>query len=123
LVFFLNQTNLLKIPPLSEASYGRMLGGGPPRPPPSFFPLFSISETLIWISVFLYFCRGAKMAEKTAEKVEKTVKTTITLADRLWRDVKVYAARKGLKLTQVVEAALEEYIREEPSERVEKSEA
>lgn len=63
------------------------------------------------------------MAEKTAEKVEKTVKTTITLADRLWRDVKVYAARKGLKLTQVVEAALEEYIREEPSERVEKSEA
>ncbi|MGQ9566178.1 MAG: hypothetical protein ACUVT5_06510 [Candidatus Bathyarchaeales archaeon] len=63
------------------------------------------------------------MAEKTAEKAEKTVKTTITLADRLWRDVKVYAARKGLKLTQVVEAALEEYIREEPSERVKKSEA
>jgi len=63
------------------------------------------------------------MAEKRAEKVEKTVKTTITLADRLWRDVKVYAARKGLKLTQVVEAALKEYIREEPSERVKKSEA
>jgi hypothetical protein len=60
------------------------------------------------------------MAEKTAEKVEKTVKTTITLADMLWRDVKVYAARKGLKLTQVVEAALKEYVREEPSERVKK---
>jgi predicted DNA binding CopG/RHH family protein len=54
------------------------------------------------------------MAEEAAEKVEKTVKTTIKLADRLWRDVKVYAARKGLKLTQVVEAALEEYIKEEP---------
>lgn len=54
------------------------------------------------------------MAEEIAEKVEKTVKTTITLADRLWRDVKVFAAKKGLKLTQVVEAALKEYIKEEP---------
>jgi hypothetical protein len=54
------------------------------------------------------------MAEELAEKVEKTVKTTITLADRLWRDVKVFAAKKGLKLTQVVEAALKEYIKEEP---------
>jgi hypothetical protein len=57
------------------------------------------------------------MADEAVEKVEKTVKTTIKLADRLWRDVKVYAARKGLKLTQVVEAALKEYIREEPSEK------
>jgi len=57
------------------------------------------------------------MAGEAAEKVEKTVKTTITLADRLWRDVKVYAARKGLKLTQVVEAALKEYIGEEPPEK------
>ncbi|MEM3550490.1 MAG: hypothetical protein QW222_03270 [Candidatus Bathyarchaeia archaeon] len=53
------------------------------------------------------------MAEDIAEKVEKTIKTTVTLADRLWRDVKVYAARKGLKLTQVVEAALKEYLKEE----------
>jgi predicted DNA binding CopG/RHH family protein len=57
------------------------------------------------------------MAEEAAEKVEKTVKTTIKLADNLWRDVKVYAARKGLKLTQVVEAALKEYVKEEPSEQ------
>jgi len=56
------------------------------------------------------------MAEEIAEKVEKTVKTTIKLTDKLWRDVKVYAARKGLKLTQVVEAALKEYIKEEPEE-------
>ncbi len=53
------------------------------------------------------------MAEDVAEKVERTIKTTIILADKLWRDVKVYAARKGLKLTQVVEAALKEYLKEE----------
>ncbi|MEM2780844.1 MAG: hypothetical protein QW791_08285 [Candidatus Bathyarchaeia archaeon] len=53
------------------------------------------------------------MGEELAKKIEKTVKTTITLADSLWRDVKVYAARKGLKLTQVVEAALREYLKEE----------
>jgi len=56
------------------------------------------------------------MAEELAKKVERTVKTTITMADSLWRDVKVFAARKGLKLTQVVEAALKEYLKEE-SER------
>jgi predicted DNA binding CopG/RHH family protein len=53
------------------------------------------------------------MAKELAKKIEKTVKTTITLTDSLWRDVKVYAAKKGLKLTQVVEAALKEYVREE----------
>jgi predicted DNA binding CopG/RHH family protein len=52
------------------------------------------------------------MAEELAKKIEKTVKTT--LADSLWKDVKVYAAKKGLKLTQVVETALREYIKEEP---------
>jgi predicted DNA binding CopG/RHH family protein len=54
------------------------------------------------------------MAEDIAEKVEKTVKTTIKLTDNLWRDIKVYAAKRGLKLTQVVEAALKEYVKEEP---------
>jgi metal-responsive CopG/Arc/MetJ family transcriptional regulator len=54
------------------------------------------------------------MPEELAKKLEKTVKTTITLADSLWRDVKVYAAKKGLKLTEVVQAALKEYIKEEP---------
>jgi hypothetical protein len=50
------------------------------------------------------------MAEELGKKLEKTVKTTVTLTDSLWRDVKVYAAaKKGLK-TQVVEAALKEYI-------------
>jgi predicted DNA binding CopG/RHH family protein len=53
------------------------------------------------------------MADEADEEIEKTVKTTIKLADKLWRDVKVYAAKKGLKLTQVVEAALREYVKEE----------
>lgn len=47
------------------------------------------------------------------EKIERNIKTTIKVADKLWRDVKVFAARKGLKLTQVVEAALKEYIKAE----------
>jgi hypothetical protein len=54
------------------------------------------------------------MAEELAKEVRKTVKTTLNLADELWRDVKVYAAKKGLKLTEVVQAALREYIKEEP---------
>jgi len=56
------------------------------------------------------------MAKELAKKVEKTVKTTITLADSLGRDVKVYAAQKGLKLAQVVEAALHKYIEEAEKE-------
>jgi hypothetical protein len=54
------------------------------------------------------------MTEELTKEVKKTVKTTLNLADELWRDVKVYAARKGLKLTEVVQAALKEYIKEEP---------
>ncbi len=75
------------------------------------------SETFIRFSVFPYFCMGDYMAEEIVKEVEKTVKTTVKLTDKLWRDVKVYAARKGLKLTQVVEAALREYLKEEPSEK------
>jgi hypothetical protein len=56
------------------------------------------------------------MAEETVGDIEKTVKTPIKLARELWRDTKVFAARKGLKLTQVVEAALKEYIKE-PEEK------
>jgi len=34
------------------------------------------------------------MTEELAKKTEKTVKTPITLTGSLWRDVKVYAAKK-----------------------------
>jgi hypothetical protein len=53
------------------------------------------------------------MTEELVKKIEKTVKTTITLTDSLWRDVKVYVAKKVLKLTQVVEAALKQYLKGE----------
>jgi hypothetical protein len=71
-------------------------------------------ERVIRFSIFTYFCGGVWMTEELGEEVKKTVKTTLNLADELWRDVKVYAARKGLKLTEVVQAALKEYIEEEP---------
>jgi hypothetical protein len=57
------------------------------------------------------------LSEEIVKKVEKTIRTSVTVADKLWRDVKVYAAKKGLKLTQVVEVALKEYVKEEPSEQ------
>jgi len=55
------------------------------------------------------------MVEEVVEKTAKNFKTTIKLADKLWRDVKVFAARKILKLTQVVEAALRGYLKKEES--------
>jgi hypothetical protein len=45
-----------------------------------------------------------------SEEIEKIVKTSINVPAKLWRDVKVYAAKEGLKLTQVVEAALRKYL-------------
>jgi hypothetical protein len=45
-----------------------------------------------------------------SEEIEKIIKTSINIPAKLWRDVKVYAAKEGLKLTQVVEAALRKYI-------------
>jgi hypothetical protein len=45
-----------------------------------------------------------------SEEIEKIVKTSINIPAKLWRDVKVYAAKEGLKLTQVVEAALRKYL-------------
>jgi hypothetical protein len=34
-----------------------------------------------------------------SEEIEKMVKTSINISAKLWRDVKVYAAKEGLKLT------------------------
>jgi len=44
------------------------------------------------------------------EEAEEFVKTSLKLPLKLWRDIKVYAAKEGLKLTQVVEAALRKYL-------------
>jgi hypothetical protein len=38
------------------------------------------------------------------------ISTSIELPVELWRRTKIYAAKKGLKLTQVVEAALRKYL-------------
>jgi len=43
-------------------------------------------------------------------KEEEFIKTSLKLPVKLWREIKVYAAREGLKLTRVVEAALKRYI-------------
>lgn len=43
------------------------------------------------------------------------MKTTIVVPDELWTQVKIFAAKKGMKLTEVVEAALREYIKEDLS--------
>lgn len=54
------------------------------------------------------------------EKIAKRTKTSIEIAEDLWREVKVHAAKKGLKLFQVFEAALAKYIELEEKEQVEK---
>jgi len=51
------------------------------------------------------------------KEIERKIKTSVSVAESLWREVKVYAARKGLKLAQVVEAALKRYIELEEGER------
>jgi metal-responsive CopG/Arc/MetJ family transcriptional regulator len=45
-----------------------------------------------------------------SEEVERMIKTSINIPAKLWRDVKVYAAKEGLKLTEVVQAALKRYL-------------
>lgn len=63
-----------------------------------------MTEKLICFFILFFF--GGKMSEE----LKKIVKTSISIPVDLWRDIKIYAAKKGLKLTQVVEAALRKYI-------------
>jgi hypothetical protein len=55
-----------------------------------------------------------------SEEIEKIIKTSINIPAKLWRDVKVYAAKEGLRLTEVVQAALKRYL--ELSEKEDKAE-
>ena len=50
------------------------------------------------------------------KEIERKIKTSVSVAESLWRAVKVLAARKGLELAQVVEAALKRYIELEAKE-------
>ena len=57
------------------------------------------------------------MNENLEEIINRT-KTSVEIADDLWRDVIVFAAKKGLKLFQVLDAALKKYIElEEQNEK------
>jgi metal-responsive CopG/Arc/MetJ family transcriptional regulator len=51
---------------------------------------------------------------------EEFVKTSLKLPLKLWREVKVYAAKEGLKVSQVVETALRRYIELSEGEAKEK---
>jgi hypothetical protein len=42
--------------------------------------------------------------------VKDFVKTSITLARDVWEEAKIWALKKGLTLSQVVEAALRKYL-------------
>jgi hypothetical protein len=52
-----------------------------------------------------------------SEEVDKIIKTSINIPAKLWRDVKIYAAKEGLKLTEVVQAALKRYLELSEEER------
>ena len=54
------------------------------------------------------------------EEIEKKIKTSIEVTDSLWRDVKVLAAKKGLKIVQIVEVALRKYVELAEQEEAEK---
>jgi len=45
-----------------------------------------------------------------SEEVEKVVKTSVTLTRNLWEKAKIEALRRGLTLTEVVEAALKKWL-------------
>ena len=54
--------------------------------------------------------RKTKPLKEAAKTARVTIKTSLNLAKNLWREVKLYAVREGLTLTQVVEAALRKYL-------------
>lgn len=55
------------------------------------------------------------------KEIEKRIKTSIEVAESLWRDVKIYAARKGLKLVEIFDAALRKYLELAEREEAEKA--
>jgi hypothetical protein len=57
-----------------------------------------------------------------SREVEKVVKTTVTLARELWESAKIEAVKRGLTLTQVVEAALRKYLELAEAERKKRAE-
>ena len=60
------------------------------------------------------------MVISVSEEVEKVVKTTVTLTRNLWEKAKIEALRRGLTLTEVVEAALKKWLELAEKERKDK---
>ena len=60
------------------------------------------------------------MVISVSEEVEKVVKTSITLTRNLWEKAKIEALRRGLTLTEVVEAALKKWLELAEKEHKEK---
>jgi len=56
------------------------------------------------------------MPNEAVGEAKRVIKTTIKIAEDLWKEVKIYAVKKGLKLTQVIEAALRKYLEETEKE-------
>jgi len=52
------------------------------------------------------------------EEVEKVVKTSVTLARDVWEKAKIEALKRGLTLTQVVEASLKRWLEVSERERI-----
>jgi len=61
------------------------------------------------------------VVEKTGEAFTKTVKTSISIAEDLWREVKIAAIKRGLTFSEVVNAALRKWLELTEKERGPKS--
>jgi len=62
------------------------------------------------------------MEMSMSKEVEKAVKTSITLTRNLWERAKIEALKRGLTLTEVVEAALKKWLEIAEKERGRESE-
>jgi len=72
---------------------------------------FFLSEVYIRVSTL------PDMAIPMSEEIEKVVKTSIILARDTWERAKIEALKRGLTLTQVVQAALEKWLELSEQER------
>ncbi|RLE50024.1 MAG: hypothetical protein DRJ31_02845 [Candidatus Methanomethylicota archaeon] len=65
--------------------------------------------------------RKGGVVEKTGETLTKTVKTSISIAEDLWREVKIAAIKRGLTFSEVVSAALRKWLELTEKEKEAKS--
>lgn len=56
---------------------------------------------------------AGKAAESVVASGEKVVKTSVSIAESLWKRAKIAAIKRGLTLTEIVEMALRRLLEEE----------